>query len=191
MSELSKEEMDYIEKREAALAERSRQKIAQKQHVQFRLEPEKILRLFDVANAKQMPISALLRQWVSERLEQEGSGQGKFVPTGTVVYNSGPLYGSMPASTSGPKVEFVTFNAAGERIIDADIVVKVISEELQSSMIQTTRMVSLMNEISAQFGCKTHPAPAPGAIPGAHSPILHPPSPWESVVRRQDELSGT
>ncbi len=68
MAKLSKEE---LEKRMQQTAQTARNKIAQKEHVQFRMEPEKIQRLFEISAKKQQPVSALLRDWVSERIAFE------------------------------------------------------------------------------------------------------------------------
>ncbi len=60
-----------LQKRKVEMAARSREAIAKKELVQFRLDSEKIVELYEVAANYKTHMGTMLRQWVSERLTQE------------------------------------------------------------------------------------------------------------------------
>jgi hypothetical protein len=53
------------------MAARSRESIAKKELVQFRLDADKIVDLYEIAADKGMLMGTMLRQWVIERMDDE------------------------------------------------------------------------------------------------------------------------
>lgn len=63
-----------LQMRKLEMAARSRAAVAKKELVQFRLEADKIVKLYEIAAENEMPMGTMLREWVSERIAQEQSG---------------------------------------------------------------------------------------------------------------------
>lgn len=62
-----------LQQRKLEMAARSRSSIAKKELVQFRLEADKIVKLFEIAAEREMQMGTMLRQWVNERIVLEES----------------------------------------------------------------------------------------------------------------------
>ncbi len=60
-----------LQKRKLEMAARSRESIAKKELVQFRLDADKIVDLYEIAADKGMLMGTMLRQWVIERMDDE------------------------------------------------------------------------------------------------------------------------
>ncbi|HEY9867863.1 MAG TPA: hypothetical protein V6D08_01540 [Candidatus Obscuribacterales bacterium] len=58
----------------AKLEAEARQRILSRGKVEFRVEPGLMSALLDLARERKVPLGPMIRQWVSERLEQEVSG---------------------------------------------------------------------------------------------------------------------
>lgn len=59
------------------LEQDARQRILQRGKIEFRVEPELMSAVLDLAKERKMPIGPMIRQWVSERLDQETKGTRK------------------------------------------------------------------------------------------------------------------
>lgn len=71
------------------MREAARQNVIEKGYVHFRVKPEFYRLLFEIADAKQVPLGILCRQWIAERMQQEMSEvRLKTVETGKVNRNS-------------------------------------------------------------------------------------------------------
>lgn len=57
-----------LQKAHADLKQDARQRIAERGVLQFRADPETVLAVLDAAGKQNMPVGALLRQWVHEKL---------------------------------------------------------------------------------------------------------------------------
>lgn len=68
MAKLSKKQ---LEKAHKELKEDARQRVAERGILQFRADPETILAVMTEADKAQVPVGALLRQWVHEKLQIE------------------------------------------------------------------------------------------------------------------------
>lgn len=68
MPELTQKE---VEKRMLKAAARARESIAKKEVLQFRLESEKILKLYEIAAEQKIDLSKLLRQVVTEFIDRQ------------------------------------------------------------------------------------------------------------------------
>ncbi len=64
-----------IEKAHSDLKEDSRQRIAERGILQFRADSATVLAVLDAADKQSMPVGALLRQWVQEKLLLEVATQ--------------------------------------------------------------------------------------------------------------------
>ena len=53
----------------------ARQRIAERGVLQFRADPETVLAVLDAADKQNMPVGALLRQWVQEKLMLDSASQ--------------------------------------------------------------------------------------------------------------------
>ena len=53
------------------LQQEARQRILERGKIEFRVEPELLSAVLDLAKERKMPVGPMIRQWVSERLEQE------------------------------------------------------------------------------------------------------------------------
>ena len=73
MAKLTDEE---LKKREAKLFAKARSEISKTGIMQFRLDPENIGVLYDIAARKRVRVSAMLRDWVLERLQSEQTPEG-------------------------------------------------------------------------------------------------------------------
>jgi hypothetical protein len=61
-------------KMRAKLKNQARSEIARKEVVQFRLEPDAIEQLYDIAGKRRKPVGTLIREWIMERLQVESAG---------------------------------------------------------------------------------------------------------------------
>lgn len=68
---LAKLNSKQLKKAHKELQEDSRQRVAERGVLQFRADPETILAVIDAAEKNKMPVGALLRQWVQEKLTLE------------------------------------------------------------------------------------------------------------------------
>ena len=57
-----------LQKAHEDLKSDARQRIAERGVLQFRADPETVLAVLDAADKQNMPVGALLRQWVQEKL---------------------------------------------------------------------------------------------------------------------------
>lgn len=57
-----------LQKAHADLKQDARQRIAERGVLQFRADSETVLAVLDAADKQNMPVGALLRQWVQEKL---------------------------------------------------------------------------------------------------------------------------
>ena len=53
------------------LQQEVRQRILERGKVEFRVEPELMSEVLDLAKERKMPVGPMIRQWVSERVAQE------------------------------------------------------------------------------------------------------------------------
>jgi len=53
------------------LGKESRQRILQRGKIEFRVEPELMSAVLDLAKERKTPVGPMIRQWVKERLDQE------------------------------------------------------------------------------------------------------------------------
>ena len=53
------------------LQEEARQRILRRGKLEFRVEPELMSAVLDLAKERKLPVGPMIRQWVRERLEQE------------------------------------------------------------------------------------------------------------------------
>ncbi|MBS2010086.1 MAG: hypothetical protein JST01_23760 [Cyanobacteria bacterium SZAS TMP-1] len=60
-----------LEAAHADLQKDARQRIADRGILQFRADPETVLAVLDAADKENLPVGALLRQWVQEKLMLE------------------------------------------------------------------------------------------------------------------------
>ncbi len=60
-----------LQMRKLEMAARSRASVAKKELVQFRLEADKIVKLFEIAAENETHMGTMLREWVSERIAHE------------------------------------------------------------------------------------------------------------------------
>lgn len=63
-----------LQQRKLEMAARSRAAVAKKELVQFRLEAEQIVKLFEIAAKNEMHMGTMLRHWVNERIAFEETG---------------------------------------------------------------------------------------------------------------------
>ncbi len=70
MAKLNKKQ---LEKAHKELKDDARQRVAERGILQFRADSETILAVMTAADKAQMPIGALLRQWVQEKLQIENA----------------------------------------------------------------------------------------------------------------------
>jgi hypothetical protein len=56
------------------LQKQARSEIAKKEVMQFRLEPDAIEQLYDMAGKRRKPVGTLIREWIMERLQAETAG---------------------------------------------------------------------------------------------------------------------
>ncbi len=59
----------------AKIEAEARQRILSRGKVEFRVEPELMSALLDLARELKVPLGPMVRQWVTERLKQELKGQ--------------------------------------------------------------------------------------------------------------------
>lgn len=64
-----------LQKAHADLKNDARQRIAERGILQFRADPETVLAVMDAADKQNMPVGALLRQWVQERLMLDNASE--------------------------------------------------------------------------------------------------------------------
>jgi hypothetical protein len=57
-----------LQKAHADLKNDARQRIAERGILQFRADPETVLAVLDAADKQNVPVGALLRQWIQEKL---------------------------------------------------------------------------------------------------------------------------
>jgi hypothetical protein len=62
-----------LRKAHVDLKDDARQRIAERGILQFRADPETVLAVLDAADKENVPVGALLRQWVQEKLMLEPS----------------------------------------------------------------------------------------------------------------------
>ncbi|MBX9878392.1 MAG: hypothetical protein K2Y22_08025 [Candidatus Obscuribacterales bacterium] len=65
-----------LQQRKLEMAARSRAAVAKKELVQFRLEADQIVKLFEIAAKNEIHMGTMLRQWVNERIAYEETGSG-------------------------------------------------------------------------------------------------------------------
>ncbi len=65
-----------LQQRKVEMAARSRAAVAKKELVQFRLEADQIVKLFEIAAKNETHMGTMLRQWVNERIASEETGSG-------------------------------------------------------------------------------------------------------------------
>jgi hypothetical protein len=68
MPKMTKEE---LARRKRELTAAARTSIAKSEVLQFRLEPDSILEIYEIASEKKLPVGTMLRQWVLERVDVE------------------------------------------------------------------------------------------------------------------------
>ena len=64
-----------LQKAHADLQSDARQRVAERGVLQFRADPETVLAVLDAADKQNMPVGALLRQWVQEKLMLDSASQ--------------------------------------------------------------------------------------------------------------------
>ena len=64
-----------LQKAHADLKDDARQRIAERGILQFRADPETVLAVLDAADKQNMPVGALLRQWIQEKLMLDTAAQ--------------------------------------------------------------------------------------------------------------------
>jgi len=64
-----------LQKAHADLKKDARQRIADRGILQFRADPETVLAVLDAADKQNVPVGALLRQWVQERLMLDSASE--------------------------------------------------------------------------------------------------------------------
>lgn len=60
-----------LEERKARLTEAARSEVAKREVMHFRLDAATIQGLYEIAEEQQRPVGAMVREWVSERLDRE------------------------------------------------------------------------------------------------------------------------
>ncbi len=68
---MAKLNQKQLQKAHAELKHDARQRIAERGILQFRADPETVLAVLDAADKQNMPVGALLRQWIQEKLMLE------------------------------------------------------------------------------------------------------------------------
>lgn len=66
--ESTEERLDKLDREVRAQARRD---LAKSQIINFRLDPDNVMRLFEVADRKRKALGPMIREWVLERLDQE------------------------------------------------------------------------------------------------------------------------
>jgi hypothetical protein len=64
-----------LQKAHKDLQSDARQRVAERGVLQFRADPETVLAVLDAADKQNMPVGALLRQWVQEKLMLDSAAQ--------------------------------------------------------------------------------------------------------------------
>jgi len=59
------------------LQQEARQRILERGKIEFRVEPELMSAVLDLAKERKLPLGPMIRQWVSERVAQETKGTRK------------------------------------------------------------------------------------------------------------------
>lgn len=72
MAKLNRDELDKAHKELRADA---KQRVADRGVLQFRADPETVKAVLQAADEQQMPVGALLRRWIQDRLYLEGAQQ--------------------------------------------------------------------------------------------------------------------
>jgi len=62
-----------LQKAHAELKDDARQRIAERGILQFRADPETVLAVLDAADKQNIPVGALLRQWVQEKISLDSA----------------------------------------------------------------------------------------------------------------------
>jgi hypothetical protein len=93
MPKLSKEELT---KRKAEMVARARSEVAKTEVVQFRLDAPNIEKLYSYAATNKVALSALVREWVLDRLEQETTEQ--LASPANHTYDAGEAYLTKPTA---------------------------------------------------------------------------------------------
>jgi hypothetical protein len=62
-----------LEKRKSETIVRAKAELAKTEIVQFRLDPENIMGLFELAELHRKPVGTMVREWVLEKMRQEQS----------------------------------------------------------------------------------------------------------------------
>lgn len=70
MAKLDSNELNSAHKE---IKDEARQRVAARGLLQFRADPETVLAILKAADEHQMPVGALLRQWVQERLQLDAA----------------------------------------------------------------------------------------------------------------------
>jgi hypothetical protein len=74
---MSKMTATQLQKRKAELKKMVHAEIVRREVMQFRLEPENIEKLYQVAVKKRRPVGTLVREWVTEKINNELEAAGK------------------------------------------------------------------------------------------------------------------
>ncbi len=86
MARISKEE---LQKRKAELSKLARQELAKTEVMRFRLEPNNILKLCELAEQRCQHVGTMVRQWVLERMQTEMNPDDKTTPASiTPLFNT-------------------------------------------------------------------------------------------------------
>lgn len=64
-----------LQKAHSELKDDARQRVAERGVLQFRADPDTIRAVMDAAEKHNMPVGALIRQWIQEKLDIEASPQ--------------------------------------------------------------------------------------------------------------------
>lgn len=59
------------------LQQDARQRILERGKIEFRVEPDLMVAVLDLAQERKMPVGPMIRQWVSERIVQETKNSAK------------------------------------------------------------------------------------------------------------------
>ena len=77
MARMTKEE---LARRKSEMTARARAEVAKTEIVQFRIDADNISKLYEHAARVKMPIGAMVRKWVMDRLEVEEKGEQTHLP---------------------------------------------------------------------------------------------------------------
>ena len=74
MKGTAKMSQEELARRKKATIRNARAELVKSGIVQFRIEPERLQQLYDLADARKLRVGAMVREWVNERMDAEQQG---------------------------------------------------------------------------------------------------------------------